>query len=540
MELTRRKFVKSSFLPIFVGVLTGSRVALGASVPFTAAGALAQAIDDAPANTVLIVPDKTLTLTAPITINGKINLTLQAEKTIVRSDSTRLEYYFLICGSSRNIKFDGFDFDMRQADMPTYSQADYDANKIFNCCISVTDSTVGVEVVNCTFKNLYTNAIYFKNSSDLTVDSCKFYSLVQTQQLRAEHIAILTFGGINSIRNCEFFNTAHTTPAVGVGCVLYSGMANGASLELANLYSEYAGRDNTGAHRVAAFDGYSDLENVHATNITCENNLGMFMRLSGLHNGSVRDSRCRWNANAELGYAGVAMEGFDFGGTPRKGIRDIHIDNVEIDDPSSRLEYAFGISAYDWGAPSERIKITDCSMVGVKRLVLLTGPYHDITIESLSSRDGQGLVNVLLQPAGGSLTAVHGVEADARFDNLIIRENVIRQTSNSIPISLDFFRKGGTTAAIGKILIEDNDITANSGSAAFAAISVQIYSASGEGGDVIVRGNRSQGFNSDWYMRGIDSVTVTGNKSVGATGNPYVGSDNESTIRRGNIYTDGN
>jgi len=158
----------------------------------------------------------------------------------------------------------------------------------------------------------------------------------------------------------------------------------------------------------------------------------------------------------------------------------------------------------------------------------------------LSSRDGQGLVNVLLQPAGGSLTAVHGVEADARFDNLIIRENVIRQTSNSIPISLDFFRKGGTTAAIGKILIEDNDITANSGSAAFAAISVQIYSASGEGGDVIVRGNRSQGFNSDWYMRGIDSVTVTGNKSVGATGNPYVGSDNESTIRRGNIYTDGN
>lgn len=483
-----------------------------------------RALAEIPNNSVLIVPNGNYVFDAEVPVVNKIGITIKFVRGSVSGTSNRIRSYFNLSGCL-GVDFEGIEFDQMMPSTAVYSPGDY--GNLYNTPIYCTNSHY-IGVTGCVFTNLYTSAIYFFQSTNLTVDRCRFLSTVQTQTQWLQHIHIQTCGGKNSISRCSFENAAVTSPAAVPAGVYASGISG--QLHVVGNSFNYCGRDNTGSHRVGVIDIYGDAENVFVRDNVAKNCMAQFMRLSSTRHGRVTGNKIEINANAEFDYSILTVQGsVSFGG--QKGVEDIHVADNEFYDPANRAAYAVGVLSYDWGYPAKDIHVLRNRFDGCRKSVYVGGPFDNVKIEGGSVRNAAGMIQVAHTPG---ITSTYGTESDGVFDGLVIRGNKHLDpggTSNAVVINLQ--KEPAFTGVIGKFDIEDNDFRALVTNGAQA---ISIYGgASVRQGIFNVRRNITKNYTYDVYARECAEVVVESNRSLSVVTAFYLdNASNGNVIRKMN------
>src|SRR6185312_7220983 len=114
----------------------------------------------------LIFPGGVYTLTAPITFDAQTNIRLIGYGASIVA-AARFQSSFSFTGCTRFF-VEGFGFGCGQTVLATYVLADYP--NVYNLPVHFSASCNDVTVTNCLFQNLYTVAVYAKDSSNITVE----------------------------------------------------------------------------------------------------------------------------------------------------------------------------------------------------------------------------------------------------------------------------------------------------------------------------------------------------------------------------------
>jgi hypothetical protein len=408
-----------------------------------------------------------------VLFNGYSDLTLIGYGVTIKGGNTRLAAYFNMSGSER-INFYGFTFDMiGPAVLPVYTQADFQTN--YNCALLYDGSSwEGGRVIDCTFTNLYTAAIYCYQGSSLHVEGCRFTSPVQNQTYfgtpgaqQLSYMYLQTLGGTVVIRDNSFISAPITNPAIGVNGIFVSGFAGGSSENCSLLIEDnrfdYCSRDNTGSHRLGVIDFYGDVINATVRNNIATNTMAQFMRLSSCKDTTAYGNIVDVNQNAEFDYSGMSLESTEpFGG--QKGTVNVSVYDNSFTDPYGRWYAAIQIGAYDWGLPSKNVRVERNNFNGVRNSVFVFGPYDGLFIVENSVRsipatspNGTGAMTVAKTAGGVVITSIVGTEANSLFDNLLIASNQIVNGTTALQIPLTIsFNDSALTAKLGTFTIVNN------------------------------------------------------------------------------------
>jgi len=477
--------------------------------------------------TVIFPRGATTTLTTPILLTGLTNIRLVGYGHAMRSGATRINSY-IDCSGATNVIIEGFNFDGRMADMPVYTQADFDANNLtYNTPVVANGATASwsnITVRDCSMTALYTNFAWFYQGGIVNVQNCVLNAPVCTQTYSGTAAAqqysfvyLQTIEGKISVTGNSFLGAAITNPALGVNAVFYSGTTG--SVYIANNRAEYCGRDNVGTHRLGVFDGYGDSVNVTVENNTCTFAMGMFAHLSAHARAKVLNNNVIWSANCEASYNGLPIEStITFGG--QKGCQDILVQGNTFDDPSRRHAQTIVLAAYDYGTPLTNIRIIDNVITKATLGVGVFGPQYDIVVEGNRMPDATVGIQTGAAPGGVTLTTTLGTEANGVYDRVFIRNNFIREIGsggNGISISYGTF----TTATVGYILVEGNDLQ-TAGGAGYGIILLG-FSTNTARNEIIARNNRVRGYGYHAYFRDGGYFTWQNNKCS----NPATGDYND-------------
>jgi hypothetical protein len=461
-------------------------------------------------------------LAAPITMSGKVDLRISNCK--VLGNATRFAGYFNVSGSD-GVIFDNVTFDHMFGVVTQFLPAHY-ASGSFN--VGVYGTTCGdVTVINSRFDRLYTRSINLTGAGKLTVRGCAFTSPVQNQTQILDYIAILTSRALEVVGNT--FLSAATTKDFGTCAVVYSGITE--AVLIADNETNWCGRDNTGTHRLGVFDGYFDAKNVRISGNLSRNCLAQFVRASAIENLEIIDNIVHVAAAAETGYSLISLEGGTFTGTG-VAIRNAKVSGNIINDPSLRSAVHVQLVAYDWGATSRDITISNNTFSGSDVAILVVGPYNGMRIENNVARGGPGRINLNSESGGITLTAVQGTQINARMRGLRIAGNDLECTGTGAGITVSTDKTPIFTGAMIDGVIEGNRVVN------LAATGAQAIVANPRGtpklAEISIRGNYTRGFDVDIYPRECATVRVLNNDGNGITA-PY-SSDATNVVeqRRGN------
>ena len=385
---------------------------------------------------ILVFSTREYILDSTITFSGILPIHIIGNGATIKGGASRLPGGYFDVSNSQGLTFDGLRFDMLQNKLPIYNNSDYGI--LHNTAIKANTGWSNLTILNCEFINLYSNAVFCYRGSAISVTNCTFRSRVQNQRLDGQagaqdlsHIFMLTVGGLKIISNNRFLNEAITNPANGVNSVYMSGMLGETYIQ--NNYSVYAGRDNSGTHRLADYDIYGDAVNVHIDNNVSEHLMGQFMRMSSAKASSIKNNIVTVDQNGEFDATTISLEGVsNFGG--KKGIDDIEISGNTFTDSYFRHAATIAIIGYDYAFPALNVSVLNNLFIGGRQNFALSGPFRDVRYENNNSRLGKS--NVFVKDSRRLI----GEEAHGVYDGLYINHNV---ASNEGPSS------GGITIAFG-------------------------------------------------------------------------------------------
>lgn len=468
-----------------------------------------QAAMTAAAGKTLLFPPGTYLITAEIT--GVSNVEIVGNGATIKA-TTRLRSYFGFV-SKTNVQVRGFTFDQGQPVLATYVLADYNAavytGSIYNAGIYWQGSS-DLTVTECTFSNLYTNAVFaYQSSGYLRIRHNTFSSPVQAQMLKAEHVFLQTCSADIDIHHNRFNNTAPASADVGVPGVFTSGLSG--TFALHHNTFRYCGRNSVGAHQLGSYSSYGDVAQGQIHHNRFLNNLQQVIRLTTCHHMDVHHNYCTMASVAGDGDQIVAIEGAVAAGVAPFGCDDIKVHhNTFIDDTGVNRVGVFA-GAYDWGYPLKDIVVTNNLFLNCKFALQVSGALQRVRFDD----------NVASGPRGNTIdvnvtsiapTATYGTQAASVIRDLSIKRNTLdgTGTSGANPIFPNFV---GYTGTIGKIEIDDNTVQNVSAIAGQAVV----YRGVAAQGQVLVRRNKT-----DQYATGFDlatgaELTLEGNQTRNVT-----------------------
>ncbi len=380
--------------------------------------------------------------------------TIQGNGATIKGAATRVAGgYFDVSGSSLII-FDSIRFDMMQPSLPAYTNIDY--GTLHNTAIRATSGWDNITIKNCEFTNLYTNAVYLYQGINVTITDNVFRSPVQAQTTGGlpgaqdlSHIFMLTCGGRKVIQRNKFLNDPIHSSENGVNSVYMSGMTGETIVD--SNYSNYAGRNNAGSHRLGDYDVYGDGQNIQITNNVADHVMAQFMRLSSINGLKFENNKITLDQNSSFDESTISVEGVTFFGG-EKGSKNHTIAGNSFSDPNQRHAVAIAIIGYDYDYPANNMKVYGNTFRSYRKDFLLSGPFENVQYRNNMSVNGKGInVDVVV---GTGLT---GVEANGKYEELYITGNRSRNTAingSGIVINLG----AATTAKVGYIAILDNHI----------------------------------------------------------------------------------
>src|SRR5882672_804138 len=298
---------------------------------------------------VLYFPPGTYLLSAEVI--GVSNVSLQGFGATIKA-ITRFRSYFNFTNKI-NIVVEDLTFDLGQPILQVY--ADYPTQ--YN--IGVYFDTCGdMHVLDCTFTNLYTNALAFiRCYGKLDIERCKFTSPAQTQMLMMEHIAIQTCANKITILNNDFANTSPSSPNNGVCGVFLSGTTG--SVQIVRNRFDYCGRNNAGAHRLGVIDFYGNsILDVTVTRNDSTNGLAQFMRLSSVTRAEVDHNHISTASIAEIATQMISVEStITFLGVGQVGVQGVNIHHNTFNESTDTTRTGIAVTSYDYSVPSTDIAI---------------------------------------------------------------------------------------------------------------------------------------------------------------------------------------
>lgn len=487
-------------------------------------------------NGTIIIPAGNYVLASQVLVQGRNNIRFAGEGARIKGGATRFRSYFKLLDCSR-MYVEGLTFDQMQPSLPIYTQADY-ASGFFNTAIEI-ESSQRVAVRDCSFDNLYTRSVSAYLSSDVDVSDNIFTSPVQAQTYNGapgaqelQHVHFATCSGIRAANN-RFLNAPITSPANGVCSIYASGIRNYAYIE--NNYSEYAGRDNAGTHRLAVIDFYGDAQTVRIVNNTSRFGMAQFARVSSTRGPIVAGNRVHASPDCELDYSMLTFEGVTSFAPGQIGVLDsICRDNL-FEDSAQRHAFAVGVLGYDWGVPAVRALVQGNSFDGCRRSVLVRGPFYGVAILDNAMRGNAA--GTILVDQQAAISSAYGTEANSVFRALAIRGNVMLDESggSASAIIINLVKSPAYTGSIDDFDISRNTIrakTPNGGQAIVVNHGVQR-------GTVRVQENDITGYAIGIYQRVAGAVAITGNRLLNSA-TPILDEGTALTVeRRHNRYTTG-
>lgn len=461
-----------------------------------------------------------------INLTGLSNVTFTGYGSTIKGPAARVSSY-LNAGNIQGLTVRGLTFDQMKGDLPEYTSLDYD--DLYNVPINA-DGAEGLVVEDCTFLDLYTTAIFYYQSSGLTIINCVFESDVQTQDQWMQHVHIQTCTGLLTIRDNHFNNAAPANAGDVPAAIYCSGLPATGQIHIKDNRFDYCGRDNAGTHRVGCIDFYGDVTNVFVENNVARNCMAEFIRLNAAKNAIIRGNFVHVNSNAEMSGNTIGVTGsIAFGG--QKGIENVIVEDNVFEDESERAAATIHIISYDWGYPSKHITVRGNRFIGCLRPVFITGPFYNVRLESNEARAGRS--QIAMVPG----TALTGTEANSAYDRLFIIDNVLLDESSDNANAISIPLSNVTTAYVGLFEIRGNSFRANPASSA-ACLSLVIDSSTPSNTRVNVIGNDIQGYTTAIVAQEMGELMVEDNRSVGHT--TFLSTTNVSTTnRRGNRLSAG-
>ena len=473
-------------------------------------------------------------LEAPVSFAGKTNITLFGYGATIQCGASRIESYFNVDGTS-GINILGFTFDAKKSSMPLYTPADF-AN-VYNCGVYAYTGAQNVTVQHCTFVNLYTNAGFFRGSSNVIISECRFSSPLQTQTQKMEHLLFQTSSAIK-VLNCDFDNAPNTSPATNACGVFGSGITKYIIID--NCTFDYGGRDNTGTHRLGVIDFYYDVDNVTVTNCVSKNTMAEFMRLSTCDTATISNNQIEINANCEVGSNTLALQsGAVFLPTANTKCRNVVIsNNVFKNDSGADVATCLGVFAYDWGAWSENVIIQSNTFDNFKRIVTVLGPFVGVKILDNQSISSAGF-------SSGSIAAGHmpgiassyGAQSLSYFTDLDISSNTVSSIGENGVIDIGY-TSITTTAFMGAFKITDNIFNEANVLNSGVCIAVNLRSTVPTNTTLSVESNFVQRYAYGFHLNECGNVVLANNKSQKNT-NYLIQGGNLSFNAYGNITRNG-
>lgn len=476
-------------------------------------------------------------LASQVLVEGKTNVTFVGQATRIKGGSSRFRSYFKVKNCSR-VDFEGLSFDQLQPSLPVYTQADY-PNGFYNTAIEIEGGS-RIRVTGCCFDNLYTRAVSVYQATDVDISDNLFTSPVQSQRYNGapgaqelQHIHFATCANVRAANN-RFINAPITSPANGVCSIYASGVSGYVHFE--GNYSEYAGRDNAGAHRLAVIDYYGDAQTPRIINNVSRNGMAQFMRLAAVRGFVFAGNRIHASPNAEMDYSILTIESTVIYAPGQVGVQDGIVRDNLFEDPAHRHAFAVGIIAYDWGAPSINVQSINNTFDGCRRSHLVRGPFFGVTIADNATRGAAGVIQIDHNP---SITSVYGAEAGAVMRNLDIRNNKMLDDSGggAVGISISTVKTPPYTGAADNIRVTGNIIRAsapNSGQGVVAQMSGDVPK-----GRVLINGNEIINYTIGIYLRSAAVATLLDNRIVSAQ-LPILDEGGTGAVDRGgNRYSDG-
>ena len=458
----------------------------------------------------LVFPPGTYTLKNPLAFTNLDNIRLVGFGATITS-TARLASFFSFIGCS-NVRIDGLAFDMGMDHLPTYTSRDYP--NLYNVAIHCTAACDGIAVERCSFSQLYTAAIYFKESSSLRVAHCDFASPVQEQDQHLEFILLQTFAGNSEVCNNGFNGAAMTRPDRSPSAVAMSSCWG--HISIYNNRAQWCGRDNTGAHRLGVFDLYADCKNVTIRDNEAFDCLEQFARLStcvdvNLTGNTVTISQY---ASTSPAYSAISVESGSFTDVANPVCKRIRIENNSITDLANRQAYMIGIIAYDWGAAPIDVRVTGNRLTGSERAFYVSGPFNGLEISRNAVRDVEVLIETAL---GRGLTSKLGAQRGASFERLVLDDNdaVIRAGSAKVPITFSTHAATPFAGSVGEAHANRNHLLCEAPGTTIA-INV-IFNARTAEGVFVARDNLIEGYTTPFLIRSIKGAVLTDNQIPGFT-----------------------
>jgi len=466
----------------------------------------------------LTFPPGTYKLSAEILFNGKSQIDVFGYGATIKGGSTRLRSYFNVCGTDK-MRFFGFDFDLMFGTVQQYLPADYP--NVYNVAIFGNGNigSVGtVEVRDCRFKNLYTNAVRVVIAGGVKVEDCAFTSPVQNQNQTTEHISTGTIGFVEVYR-CSFVNANPGGPDYGVCGVVMSGVRTRANVEDCNF--EYCGRSNAGSHRLAVIDEYYDANNVTIRNNRSKNTLGQFMRLSACWGGRVEGNYVHHSGVGESAHTMLSVEGFYVGGPPATanvGTRNVMVCNNIFDDEFNRQAICVGIFNYDWGLPSINVQVHNNIILGAKLGIQVSGPYQNVSIRDNDLRGYASLMQFIGNTDSPTITSVYGTQANSAMENLVVEGNSQYPiyVGNPFMIAYSPGPLAPYSGNCGPLRIRDNRIC-GTGAGGGGGVTISVNQVKRTLVTQIEQ-NITQSCTVDYYIRGCYKLILMNNTASGTTG----------------------
>lgn len=491
------------------------------------------AINHLPANSTLDFVAGTYLLSAPLVCTGKKEVTFTSTGgAVIKNGTTRIQSYFDLDGTD-GVTFSNLTFDQVKRNMPLYTPEDY-ASGEYNVAISSYSNAGRISIENCVFLDLYTRAVSVRETTLLQVKNCRFYSGVQAQTQKIEHISCQTVGSVD-ITNSIFDNAPITNPDFGVCGIVLSGITT--RVNISSNYFNYCGRNNAGTHRLAVIDFYFDAANIIITDNRVDNTMGQFMRVSDVKNGMIRGNIVTMSPNCEAGYSALTVESGAFAGSYRACSNIKILDNTFIDF-TGRAAYTVGVLSYDWGRPSFNISVSGNSFEGCKLPVVVSGAYFNVNITNnvMSSIGGAGYRGGIKYTPNPQMTSTHGLEVDAFYLGLVISGNK-SQGSEMVGITLDF--SVATTAYMGTIEITNNTLV-NLNALETTGVFVDLTNVTNQSeGVVTINGNTLKKYNLAFRLNGIRFAELKDNHSTDALTSFLSGTGATHLSQSGNITLNG-
>lgn len=502
--------------------------------------AIATAFANAPNGAAVFFPAGNYLWNGQIELTGRTDLLITGNNARIVSPAVRFRSFLRLVNCQR-ITTDGLRWDQGHSILPTYTSDDY-ASNILNCPIEISGGQ-RIVVRNGTFANLYTSAVFAVGASDIAVVDNLFTSPVQGQTFIPlgvpaaqwlQHIHLQTCAGIIVQRN-QFINAPITNPAIGVCSVYASGISRYASIE--ENYSEYAGRDNTGTHRLGDFDYYGDVLNPRLANNRSRFLMAQFARVNATRGAIISGNVITCSVNAELDYSGIiGVEGTIFFGG-QKGSQDTIVSHNIIDDPAQRHAVAIAGIAYDHGRPLTNFRVTDNIITGCRRSVLARGPQYGTLIERNSSRGaGAGSILIDQQPA---ITSDLGNEAGSLFRNITVTANELLDGSggNAGAIIVNLFKSPLFTGTIDHVNVSRNIVRAVSENAG-QGITVNLAASMPEGHSRVAD-NQVVSYGIGIYQRAARLADIRTNRMLNCPTPIFIEAGGIHVQRDGNTFNDG-